>query len=134
MAATPLMMPDTGPARILVVDDNQSVRRALCRLLTVEDCVVCGQAGDGADAIEAARRLTPNLIVMDLSMPGMSGIDAAREICREFPTMSVLLMTEPDPEIVAAARRLGIRGTVSKVGNILGGVRAVLRGDEFFDP
>jgi len=125
-------MPDTGPARILVVDDNQSVRKAVCRLLTVEDCVVCGEAVDGLDAIEAARRLKPDLILMDLSMPGMSGMDAARQIRQEFPALSIMLMTEPDLEIVAAARRLGIRGTVSKVGKILSGVRTVLRGEEFF--
>lgn len=130
--ATPLVMADTVPARILVVDDNESVRKALSRLLTVEDCVVCGEAVDGSDAIEAARRLKPDLILMDLSMPGMSGMDAAREMRKEFPTLSIILMTEPDPEIIATARRLGIRGTVSKVGSILSGVRAVLRGDELF--
>jgi len=130
--AAPLLMPDTVRARILVVDDNQSVREALSRLLTVDDCVVCGEAVDGLDAIEAARRLKPDLIIMDLSMPGMSGMDAAREIRREFQTLSIILMTEPDPEIMAAARRLGIRGTVSKVGNILSAVRAVWRGEESF--
>ena len=130
--AAPLLMPDTVRARILVVDDNQSVREALSRLLTVDDCVVCGEAVDGVDAIEAARRLTPDLILMDLSMPGMSGMDAAREIRREFPTLAIMLMTEPDLEIMAAARRAGIRGTVSKVGNILSAVRAVLRGEESF--
>lgn len=125
-------MADTVPARILVVDDNESVRKALSRLLTVEDCVVCGEAVDGLEAIEAARRLKPDLILMDLSMPGMSGMDAAREMRNEFPTLSIMLMTEPDPEIIDAARRLGIRGTVSKVGSILSAVRAVLRGDERF--
>lgn len=130
--AAPLVTTEPARARILVVDDNESVRKALSRLLTVEDCVVCGEAVDGLDAIEAARRLKPDLIIMDLSMPGMSGMDAAREIRSEFQTMSIMLMTEPDPEIVAAATRLGIRGTVSKVGSILSGVRAVLRGDEFF--
>lgn len=130
--ATPLVMPDRVRARILVVDDNESVRKALLRLLTVEDCAVCGEAVDGLDAIEAARRLKPDLILMDLSMPGMSGMDAAREMRKEFPTLSIMLMTEPDPEIIATARQLGIRGTVSKVGRILTGVRAVLRGEEFF--
>lgn len=128
--AAPLVMPNPGPARILVVDDNESVRKALFRLLAVEDCVVCGEAADGARAIEAARQLTPDLILMDLSMPGMSGMDAARQIRQEFPAMPIVLMTEPDPEIIAAARQLGIRGSVPKVGNILSSVRAVLRGEE----
>jgi len=127
-----LVMPETVRARILVVDDNESVRNALARMLTAEDCVVCGEAVDGLDAIEAARRLRPDLILMDLNMPGMSGMDAAREMRKEFQALSIMLLTEPDPEIIAAARQLGIRGTVSKVGSILTGVRAVLRGDEFF--
>ena len=130
--AAPLMTAETTRARILVVDDNESVRKALTRLLTVEDCVVCGEAVDGLDAIEAARRLKPDLIIMDLSMPGMSGMAAARAIRQECQTVSIMLMTDPDPEIMAAARAMGIRGTVSKVGSILGAVRAVLRGEEFF--
>jgi DNA-binding NarL/FixJ family response regulator len=52
----------------------------------------------------------------------VDGLDAARDVRREFQTLSIMLMTEPDPEIMAAARRLGIRGTVSKVGSILSGV------------
>ena len=67
-----------------------------------------------------------------LSRTELAGIDAAREIRREFPALSIMLLTEPDPEIIDAARRLGVRGTVSKVGSILSAVRAVLRGDEFF--
>ena len=114
--ATPLVTTDPARARILVVDDNESVRKALYRLLTVEDCVVCGEAVDGLDAIEAARRLKPDLIIMDLSMPGMSGMDAAREIRREFQTMSIMLMTEPDPEIVAAATRSESAGPCRRSG------------------
>lgn len=130
--ASLVTMPDTVPARILVVDDNESVRKALSRLLTREQYVVCGESVDGIDAIEATRRLRPDLIIMDLSMSGMSGMDAAREIRQESRAPSIILMTEPDPEIMAAARRVGIRGIVSKVGNILDAVRAVLQGDDFF--
>jgi DNA-binding NarL/FixJ family response regulator len=123
-----------SPAHILIVDDNESIRRALRRLLTAEDWQVCGEAADGLEAIQAMRRLNPDLIIMDLSMPGMSGIDAAREMRKEFPTMLIMLMTAPDPEIVEAARRVGIRGTVSKGhGRIVSGLQAMLRGEEFHE-
>jgi DNA-binding NarL/FixJ family response regulator len=122
---------DMLPARILVVDDNESVRKALRRLLTSEDIVVCGEAVDGLDAIDAVRRLTPDLLVMDVSMPRLSGMDAARAVHHEFPALPILLMTDPDPEIVAAGRRLGVGGFVSKTGNIAEAARTVLRGEEF---
>lgn len=120
--------------RILTVDDNESVRRALRRMLMAENWDVCWEAPDGLDAIQAARRLNPDLIIMDLFMPGMSGIDAARELRKEFPALPIILMTPPDPDIVTAARQAGIRGTVSKgSGEIVSAVRAMLRGEEFHE-
>jgi DNA-binding NarL/FixJ family response regulator len=121
-----------SPVRVLVVDDHETVRKALRRLLTAEEWEVCGEAADGLDAIEAARRLKPDLIVMDLYMPGMSGIEAAHEMRKESPAILIMLLTAPDPDIVEAARRAGIRGTVSKGdGEIVSGVHAMLRGEEF---
>jgi DNA-binding NarL/FixJ family response regulator len=119
-------------ARLLIVDDNESVRKALRRLFTAEDFEVCGEAVDGHEAIQAVRRLRPDLTVMDLLMPGMSGIDAAHEMRQEFPALLILLMTAPDADIVDAARRAGIRGTISKGdGEIVSAVHAMLRGEEF---
>jgi two-component system chemotaxis response regulator CheY len=121
------------PARLLIVDDNESVRKALRRLLTAEDFDVCGDAVDGPEAIQTVRRLEPDLVIMDLLMPGMSGLDAAREMRKEFPAALIMLMTAPDADIVEAARRVGIRGTVSKGdGRFVSGVHAVLRGEEFY--
>jgi len=118
--------------RLLIVDDQPEVRKALRRLLTVEDFDVCGEAADGLEAIQATRRLHPDLIVMDLLMPHMTGIEAAHEIRNEFPSMLIMLVT-PEPSIVEAARNAGIRGTVSKMAlaNLVPGIRAVLRGEEF---
>jgi DNA-binding NarL/FixJ family response regulator len=114
--------------RLLIIDDNEGVRRSLRRLLTVEDWEVCGEASDGPEGIEAVRQLKPDLVIVDLFMPSMSGLDAAREIRDQFPTMLILLMTSPDPEIEEAAARVGIRGIVSKAdGRIVSAIRALLK-------
>ena len=66
---------------VLIADDNDSVRRALCEAFARDsDFEVCAEAHDGGDAIEKALRLRPDLIVLDLSMPVMNGLDAAREL------------------------------------------------------
>jgi len=119
--------------RILIVDDHAELRTALRRRLTAENWAVCGEVGDGLQAIEATRRLAPDLIVMDLSMPGMTGLEAARKILQEFPAMPIMLMTTPRAHLEEAARGAGIRGTVSKlaVNAMVAGLHALLRGEEF---
>ena len=129
---------DDGPvksARILIVDDYADIRTALRRRLTAENWEVCGEVCDGLEAIEAARRLVPDLIVMDLCMPGMMGLEAARKIREEFPAMLIMLMTTPDADLEEAARSAGIRGTVSKMAmdKMVSGVHALLRGEEFHE-
>ena len=121
--------------RILIVDDYAELRTALRRRLTAENWEVCGEVGDGLQAIEAARRLAPDLIVMDLWMPGMTGLEAARKIREEFPAMLIMLMTTPDADIEEAARSAGIRGTVSKMAldKMVSGIHALLRGEEFHE-
>ena len=113
--------------RVLIVDDHESVRKALRRLLTAEGWEVCGEAADGGAAVQAARRLTPDLIMMDLCLPDMTGIEAAREVLGEYPATAVVLMTTPDPDIIDAAREAGLRGTVAKgAGGMVNAVRAIL--------
>ncbi len=121
--------------RILIVDDYAALRTALRRRLTAENWVVCGEVGDGLEALEAVRRLVPDLIVMDLCMPGMSGLEAARKIREEFPAMLIMLMTTPDADLQEAAREAGIRGTVSKMAmnKMVTGLHALLRGEEFHE-
>jgi len=121
--------------RILIVDDYPDLRTALRRLLTAEQWEVCGEVCDGLEAIEAARRLAPDLIVMDLFMPGMTGLEAARRIREEFPAMLIMLITTPDAGLQEAARRAGIRGTVSKmaIDKMVTGLHALLRGEEFHE-
>ena len=118
--------------RLLIVDDHPEVRKALRTLLTVEDFEVCGEATDGLEAVQATRQLHPDLIVMDLLMPHMTGIEAAHEIRKEFPAMLIMLVTL-EPSIVEAARNVGIRGTLSKMdlAKLVPGIRAMLRGEQF---
>src|SRR5437867_10980967 len=91
---------------VLVVDDNQLVRHALCELFTREgDFEVCGEAENGLEAIEKAQLLHPALIVTDLSIPVMDGLEAARILKNLMPAVPVLIFTAPiDPYTENAAR------------------------------
>ena len=106
---------------ILIADDNDAVRRAVCEVFTREsDFEVCGEAHDGHDAIEKAQRLHPDLIILDLSMPGMNGLDAARALRdRLVPPVPIILFTLYDDGIVEErARSAGVADVVSKSEDI----------------
>ena len=76
--------------RILVVDDHEVVRRGICSVLATESSVtLCGEAVDGKDAVEKAKALRPDIIVMDITMPQMNGLDATREIVHEMLASTV---------------------------------------------
>ena len=77
---------------VLIVDDNAFIRQALCELFKQEaDFEVCGEAENGNEAIEKARELRPDLIVLDLSMPVMNGIDAARVLKKLMPAVPLII-------------------------------------------
>ena len=87
--------------RILVVDDNEPVRRSLQTLIGArKGWFVCGEAADGLQAVKEARSLRPDLIIMDVSMPNMNGLDAARIILREVRESRILIVSQNDPDIV----------------------------------
>jgi DNA-binding NarL/FixJ family response regulator len=80
------MLPMITEMRILIADDNDLVRRGLIRLLSAETgWTVCGEARDGFEALQKARELLPDLILLDLRMPGMNGLDATRRLRLELP-------------------------------------------------
>jgi DNA-binding NarL/FixJ family response regulator len=101
---------------VLVVEDNAVVRQALCRLFRSEvDFDVCGDAENGQDAIEKAQALHPDLIVMDLSMPVMNGIDAARTLKTLMPIVPIIIFSEySDVFSEDEARSAGISALVAK--------------------
>jgi DNA-binding NarL/FixJ family response regulator len=101
---------------ILIVDDSAFVRQALREVFHREpDMEVCGEAENGRDAIERARQLRPDLVVLDLSMPVMNGLDAARALKRLMPQVSLIMYSAFGDRLVEQqARLVGISGVVSK--------------------
>lgn len=123
-------------SRILIVDDSPLVRQRLhALLLQHSDWEVCGEAADGQSAVELARRLTPDLIVLDFLLPGMNGLEIAQEIGRLIPGIPILMFSmHLSRQLVEAARKAGVRGAVAKtdVGHVIEGVEALLREESFF--
>ena len=101
---------------VLIVDDNAFVRQALCEIFERQpDFHVCGDAEDGREAIEMADQLCPDLIVLDLSMPVMNGLEAARVLKRMMPAVPLIMYSSfGDIFVEQQARLVGISGVVSK--------------------
>jgi DNA-binding NarL/FixJ family response regulator len=120
------------PARsVLVVDDNPVIRRAMCELFTREgDFEVCGEAENGRDAVEKAQLLQPALIVTDLSMPLMNGLEETRILKRLMPGVPVIIYTAHSDRFVdQEALAAGAAAVVSKsdsVGVLIRKVRELL--------
>lgn len=104
------------PLRVLVVDDNEIVRRSICQLLTSQaDIEVICEAVDGNDALEKAREHVPDLVLLDITMPTMNGLEAARILKREFPSMHILIVSQHDSRGVrGAALAAGASGYIVK--------------------
>jgi two-component system chemotaxis response regulator CheY len=101
---------------VLIVDDNAVIRRLLCEIFTSEsDFDVCGEAENGREALEKAQTMHPDLIVMDLSMPLMNGIDAARTLKRLMPPVQLIMFTVYNDALSEEeARSAGVSAVVSK--------------------
>ena len=106
----------TTPARVLIADDHELIRDGFRRLLDYEeDLEVVGEASDGREAVELCRRLNPDLVLMDVRMPKMDGLEATRTIKAEHPSVSVLVITTYDnPDYLLEAIRAGAAGYVLK--------------------
>jgi DNA-binding NarL/FixJ family response regulator len=115
------------PIRVLVVDDHAGVRAALVDLLgETGGIAVVGEATDGRDALDLAARLHPDVVLMDVSMPDMSGIDATRVLTRQRPGIHVLMLSSDGRcSVVRAAREAGAVGFLVKRGRGTGLVAAI---------
>lgn len=102
--------------RILVVDDMQVIRRSLRLYLEQDaDLVVCGEAENGKTAVERVQELRPDVVVLDLSMPVMNGLDAARAIKSIAPRTHILMFTlHAYPQLLDEARKVGVATVLSK--------------------
>jgi DNA-binding NarL/FixJ family response regulator len=127
------------PIRILIADDHPLFRTGLRALLdSVPDTEVIGEAETGTEAVALARTLTPDVVVMDLNMPDLNGIEATRQIVRDTRDVHVLVMTmHEDDESVFAALRAGARGYQLKGAvqdETLRAIRAVANGEAILGP
>jgi DNA-binding NarL/FixJ family response regulator len=117
----------SDPLRVLVVDDHPVYREGLAALLTsVPEVTVAGTAADGPEAVAAVRELEPDVVVMDVSMPVLDGIEATRRITGESPSVGVVVLTmSEDDGTVFAAVRAGARGYLLKGADQEEVVRAI---------
>jgi DNA-binding NarL/FixJ family response regulator len=125
----------TKKIRVLIVDDHAVVRDGIRSVLTLQrDMQVIGEAVNGREALKKTRELMPDVVVMDIVMTVMNGLDAAREICQKCKPAKVLMLTQyDDEENVLASRQVGAVGFIPKAAassRLLTGIRSVARGDQ----
>lgn len=126
-----------GPLRILVADDQEEVRRGICSLIEESaDLEVCAEASNGEEAVEKTVQLQPDMVILDISMPVMNGLDAARAIRACSPTTPILIVSIHEIKtMIDKAREIGVQGYVAKgqVSNLLiDAIHKVMKHQKFF--
>lgn len=127
------------PVHVLIADDHTLFRAGLHALLNLfSDIHVVGEASTGEEAISKAESLQPDVILMDIQMPGVNGIEATRQIIHDSPNIGIIVVTMfEDDSSVFSAMRAGARGYILKEANeeeVLLAIRAVARGEAIFGP
>jgi DNA-binding NarL/FixJ family response regulator len=125
--------------RVLIADDHAIVREGVRALLTLSDDIeVAGEAANGLEAVELARRLRPDVILMDIAMPGLGGLEATLAIRHENPDAKILVLTQyEDREYIRRFLKAGVSGYVLKKAagaELTAAIRAVQRGGLVLDP
>ncbi len=125
--------------RILVVDDHAIMRDGIRALLNLHDDIeIVGEASEGKEAIEKVEELAPDVVVMDIAMPGMDGLEATRRITKKNPKVKVLVLSQHDNrEYILSAIKAGVVGYVPKraLGSeLVSAIRAVHQGDSYLYP
>ncbi|MGH9356552.1 MAG: response regulator [Terriglobia bacterium] len=125
------------PIRVLTADDHEAVRRGIREVIKNEPSLeMCGEAVNGSDAVEKVRRLKPDIVLMDINMPGLNGLEATRRIAKEVPNAEVLVLTAYDSEnLIAALLNAGARGYLLKsdvAADLLAAIGSVSQQRPFF--
>jgi DNA-binding NarL/FixJ family response regulator len=124
---------------VLIADDHAIVREGLRRLLESEpDIKVCAEASDGREALEMVEKHEPSLVILDITMPRLGGLEALERLRAEHPVVKVILLSmHGDPQFIRSAATLGVDGYVLKNGRaseVIDAVRAVMKGGSYFSP
>src|ERR1700739_1516907 len=126
------------PTRIILADDHVIVRQGIKSLLEREGMQVVAEASDGREAIGYVESFSPDVVVMDIGMPMLNGMEAARELARCCPKVKPILLTQHDePQYVSAALKAGVKGYVLKSqisGDLVQAIHQVLRGQVYLSP
>jgi DNA-binding NarL/FixJ family response regulator len=125
--------------RILIADDHEVVRRGLCALLqSHEGWEICGDAKDGREAVEKAKQLKPDVVIVDVGMPNLNGLAATRQLLQQNPQQKVIVLTITDSDqVIREALDAGARGFVLKsdaARDLVSAVEALQRNRMFFTP
>jgi DNA-binding NarL/FixJ family response regulator len=125
--------------RILLADDHEVVRKGLCALLRAQpDWEICGEASDGREAVEKTLKLKPEVVILDIGMPNLNGLEATRQILKAYPQVKVLILTLHDSDqVVQDVLNAGARGFLLKTDaarDLVAAVEALRRDKIYFTP
>lgn len=125
--------------RILIADDHEVVRRGLAALLQAQEgWEVCAEASDGREAVEKAKQLKPDFVILDIGMPNLNGLAATRQLAQYDPNFKIIVLTITDSDqVIREALDAGARGFVLKsdaVRDLVSAIEALQRGQMFFTP
>ena len=116
--------------RVLIAEDHEAVAKAVCRLLALE-CEVVGRVADGSAVLEAVHRLQPDVVVVDLNLPNVNGLETCRQLVQANPARKVIVFTAMnDPDVRARALAFGASAFVSKMatdGDLLSTIKRLYR-------
>jgi DNA-binding NarL/FixJ family response regulator len=129
----------TKRIKVFIVDDHAVVRDGICALLSLQkDISVVGEAVNGKEAVEKVLQLSPDVVLMDIVMPVMNGLEATKHICKECPQTKVLMLTQyADEENISMSEQVGAYGFIPKSAassKLLEGIRRVSQGERFQRP